>query len=49
MKSEIRSESDGESEVEGKVITCQQKDCEVKRVNYDDVSQTRILRAQNAF
>ncbi|CBY31525.1 unnamed protein product [Oikopleura dioica] len=36
MKSEMRSESDGESEVEGKIITCQRQDCEVKRVNYED-------------
>lgn len=46
MKSEIRSESDGESEVEGKVTTCQSHDCDVKRVNYDDVSciyRERIL------
>jgi len=43
MKSEMRSESDGESEVEGKIITCQRQDCEVKRVNYEDVSARFIF------
>ena len=47
MKSEMRSESDGESEVEGKIITCQRQDCEVKRVNYEDVSARFNLQGAN--